>query len=150
MAMLITTSFPDDHDGKAMLAKVKKAFRKLTMAAPEEGDGYLGYFNAPVRLRKGRDMLKDNYDIIWIECLFEYDDDEHGASIFVPKREIKIGPYFMSSRFSHVDMEKIILHEYLHAALDIRSEFAHGQMEQIIKYNLGYPGPWNPAEGATT
>ena len=45
-------------------------------------------------------------------------------------------------------MEKIIIHEYLHAAIDISYEPAeHGVIDQIIQYDLRYPGAPNPAEG---
>jgi hypothetical protein len=147
MAMLISNSFPDSSEGKAMLVKVKRAFTRLTWTTAKDEGGYYAYFTAPTKLKKDRDSLKDDYEIIWIECTLEFDEGEAGASIFVSRREIKIGPFFLASRFTTTDMEKIILHEYLHAALAVDRQYHHSFMEQIIKYNLGYPGPWNPGEG---
>lgn len=129
------------------LAKARHALNHLTRSRPQDTDGYVPYYDPPKKLQRERDNLKENFAIIWIQCLISYDDDERGASIAVSRRDIKIGPFFLQKRFTSLDLEKIILHEYLHAALDVESQFHHSFMEQIIKYNLKYQGAWNPAEG---
>jgi hypothetical protein len=61
---------------------------------------------------------------------------------------IKIGPFFLDGRFKTLDLEKVILHEFLHEAIAISWKAAHhGQIDQIIQYNLEYPGAPNPADG---
>ena len=149
MAFLISASFPDDVEGQALHAKVRKAFDTLTKSRPpKQGEGYIPYYRVPVRLVKhSRDHLKSDFEDVWTWCMFSFDEEETGASMFVSKREATIGPFFLRSGFTSVDMEKIILHEYLHAALRYGRQYHHSFIEQIIKYDLGYKGPWNPAEG---
>jgi hypothetical protein len=144
MAILTIASFPKDTAGSALLRKVRRALTNLC----GHGHGKDGtYVTAPRKLNADRDTLRADYKKIWKECTITFDPKEAGASI-QSARHIHIGPFFLQARFTVMDMEKIILHEFLHAALDIAWKDAHhSMMEQIIKYNLRYPGPANVAEG---
>ena len=52
---------------------------------------------------------------------------------------IRLGPFFLRPSIKVVDMEEVILHEFLHVALDIKDrQFHHGLMTQILKYEIGY------------
>jgi hypothetical protein len=107
----------------------------------------LNYAHVPVKLRQERDYLSDDWKEIWEECTIEFADYESGASIHVPRRRIRFGPFFALHKYSITDFEKIILHEYLHAAFRFESdlkEFHHGMMEQVLIQNLGYEAPANP------
>ncbi len=144
MAELRSNTFPGDADGQELLRKVKKALTNLTGLA-HPGDGR--YPVAPKKLNIGRDVLKPTYKATWAACNIEYDPNERGASIKQGK-DIRIGPFFLQRRFTVMDIEKVILHEYLHAVIAISMKEAHhGHIDQIIQFNLRYPGAPNPAEG---
>ena len=142
MAKLLDT-FPQDAEGRALFQKVKKALHNLTgMTPPKDGN----FTSAPRRLNAERDTLKSDWRAIWFQETIKYDAAEPGASVL--KGVVKIGPFFLQKRFTVMDMEKVVLHEYLHEAIDISWRDAHhGQIDQIIQFNLAYPGAPNPAEG---
>lgn len=107
----------------------------------------LDYGHVPVKLRPERDFLSDDWKEIWQACTIEFADYESGASIHVPSRRIRFGPYFALHKYSITDFEKIILHEYLHAAFRFENtlkEFHHGMMEQVLIHQLHYKAPANP------
>lgn len=143
MARLLADTFPADAEGRALLGKVRRALTNLTgMAPPRDGN----FTVAPRRLDPERDLLKDDWRNTWLRETIRFDPAEPGAS--VRAGVIKIGPFFLQRRFTVMDLEKVVLHEYLHEAIDIEWKDAHhGQIDQIIRFNLGYPGPPNPAEG---
>ncbi len=107
----------------------------------------LDFARAPFKLREERDFLSEDWREIWAACTIEFADYEAGASIYVPGRRIRFGPFFALHKYTINDFEKIILHEYLHAAFRFENslkDFHHGMMEQVLIYNLGYKPPANP------
>jgi hypothetical protein len=145
MATLNADTFPGDKQGKKVLDEVKQALRNLTGL---NGGTNGAYLVAPVKLNADRDVLKPSYKQIWNLCTIVYDDDEKGAEMS-KAHQITLGPLLLS--MSVTDIEKIILHEYLHEAIDIGvnvEEMEHGQINHIIRDNLHYPGPPNPANPA--
>jgi len=160
MAFLFTAEFSTGADGQPaedgakMLEKIKQALKNITGHGGKEKTtqhlGYdrvgLEYWSVPTRLRTDRDFLRDEWRDIWRQCTIEFDPQETGASIHVPTRRIRIGPFFQQSRFTVRDFEKIILHEFLHAAFSFgMREADHGMMQQVLIYNIGYHPPANPA-----
>ena len=143
MAKLAADTFPSDHEGQALLHKVKRALRKMTgMHEPKDGN----WVWPPYELRTERDVLKENWKTTWQMCAVRYDGKEKGASAL--HGVLTIGPFFLEKRFQILDLQKVILHEFLHEVLDIGwKEAHHGQINQIIQFNLKWPGPPNPAEG---
>jgi len=151
------------HGGTSLESKVVRAMRNICQQngklAKRDLDGVgsklpgLLFWNPPVKLDAERDNLKDEWRTIWRHCTLEYDKNEAGASILGARssdararRRIRIGPFFLREGFSVKDLEKVILHEFLHAAFIFSDfEFHHGMMEQVLIYNLGYDRPANPA-----
>jgi len=171
MACLYTQTFLAGGDGtainggKTLQARLVGALRHLTShhgqsttrsvngnPKSEDGDDAAPVTRAgidfphwPNGLKQGRDTLRDEWQTIWKEVTIEFDDEESGASIYVPDRRVRIGPFFTSHDYGVRDFQKILLHEYLHAALDIKMREAHhGMIERVLIYNLGYPPPANP------
>ena len=143
MARLLAETFPTDAAGRALLQKVQIALFHLTGSHGVKGD----YRHPPKRLDPGAHTLQTSYRSTWLRCTIEFSGQERGASIR-KDREIRVGPFFLKPHFKALDLEKVILHEYLHAALDISFRDAHhGMIDQIIQFDLKYPGAPNPAEG---
>ena len=94
-------------------------------------------------LDQERDGLKDNHDEIWEQCTIEYDQHEPGAEIEVIGGRMKLG--FAMRGYGVLDLEKVILHEFLHAALKSQTD-QHDQIDFIIQFNLHYPGHPNPGD----
>jgi hypothetical protein len=88
------------------------------------------------------DPILPNYVQIWNDSTLEYKLDQHGAEICVLTKEMSIGPFFLDSDVT--SLEKVIIHEYLHAALKFK-QGQHGHINTIIHERLKYPGPPNPA-----
>jgi hypothetical protein len=180
MAFLCTTTFLADGSGRAVdggkyletrlilaLWKISGqkgvARKRMVPGCPKAEDSSstttveragLDFPDAPQRLSKGRDFLRDDWKEIWKQMTVEFSDEELGASIYRPKRRVRIGPFFTGTkftekgekRFSVVDMQKVLLHEFLHAAFTIEDrQFHHGMISQVLIGNLGYPEPANPA-----
>jgi hypothetical protein len=172
MAFLCTQTFLSGSDGKKIeggkllenhlrhglhriTGKPGVADSRVVDRCPKEDDGVapvsatvagVAYASHPSRMKPDRDFLRDDWKSIWKELTIEFSDEETGASIHVPNRRVRIGPFFLDRRFSSRDMEKIVLHEYLHAAFDLAMREAHhGMMEQVLVYNMGYAPPANPA-----
>jgi len=148
MATLRLATFPSDKSGQLLLGKVKDALANLTGIRGGATGVYVG---APTKLDRARDMLKPNYRIVWQQCTLEFDPDERGAEATPGTSNLRVGPFFLSGDTSVMDMEKVILHEYLHLVIDIgwsATEAEHGQINHIIRDNLSYPGPPNPANPA--
>lgn len=150
MATLLIETF-STREQKRLLKKVRQALKNLC----GHGHGKDGRFlTAPRKLRPKRDFLKDDYKEVWKKCVIKFDEKEAGASVrnnrnqqFGNFFDIRIGPFFLQPRFSVKDMEKLILHEYLHKAMIISmKEAEHGFIDQIIRDHLRYPGPPNIAE----
>lgn len=172
MAFLCTETFLAGSDGKAVDGgktlqnrlggalhnltgrSGEKGTRSVHDCVSEGGDAHtevdrvgLDYPRAPVKLDPERDFLSDEWKQIWQECTIEFADYETGASIYVPERRIRFGPFFLTHSYTITDFEKIILHEYLHAAFrfdNTLKSFHHGMMEQVLIYNLRYKPPANP------
>lgn len=123
--------------------------RKYPVQYPQLRAG-LEFPSPPSRLRQERDDLDEDWRSIWKECTIEFSRREAGASVFVPARRISIGPFFLKPQYTVRDMEKIVLHEYLHTALrvkptpDLRTEYDHGQIKMILIDHLHYPPPATP------
>lgn len=97
----------------------------------------------------GNYPIKQNYLQIWNDCTLEYDPDQRGAEIYVPGKRMYPGP-FMLDYDDVVDLEKVIVHEYLHAALQDETsrlglDTSHHEINRIVPHNLKYPCPPNPA-----
>jgi hypothetical protein len=136
MATLLTSTFPADKEGEALLKKVKIALAHICGHGVSKTGSVL---TAPRRLKAGRDNLKSDYREIWKKCTIEYDPEETGASVLMKTYQIRLGPFFLRPSIKIVDLEEVLLHEFLHVALNIGNrEFHHGMMTQILKYNLGY------------
>jgi hypothetical protein len=172
MAFLCTQTFLTDSTGgkidggKVLQNKIGHALRRVTGkhgvekvrdvdSCKQADDGEspviaslsgLDYPAAPHGLRTDRDFLRGEWKEIWKEVTIEFADEESGASIYVPNRRVRIGPFFLAERFTVRDLEKIVLHEFLHAGFDIEMRAAHhGLMEQVLIFNMGYHRPANPA-----
>jgi hypothetical protein len=99
--------------------------------------------------KSGNYPIRQNYLQVWNDCTLEYDPDQRGAEIYVPGRRMYLGP-FMLDYDDVVDLEKVIVHEYLHAALEdatsrLGLDTSHHEINRIVTYNLKYPCPPNPA-----
>ena len=139
-------TFPDTGAGRKLLDQVRKALRKLTGEKGKDDE-----WKAPPRkLDPDRDFLRDDYEEIWEQTTIVYNECQTGAeAIWKKNREggykIELGP--LLERYSDLQVEKVILHEYLHSALTVEWEQAqHGLIDQVIRDNLRYTGPPNPAE----
>jgi hypothetical protein len=151
MANLDTASFPTDADGKALLAKVQAALRELT---PQK-KGVDKFPSPPDKLMKIMDDLRRQFANIWKDLKISFDPAEKGASIS-PALELKIGPFFLVGHFTQEDMQKVILHEYLHKAMsfeppdgfppDQRHSLEHSKIDDLLE-EMGYRPPVNPAMG---
>ena len=142
MAVLMIDTFPRDGEGSELLKKVRQSLTNLC------GHGHASdgtYLTAPRQLDADRDMLRDDYREIWKDTTIQFKGDETGASVNMKTKEIRLGDFFLKPSHKVLDIQKVILHEYLHLALNIEMrEFHHSQMTQIITYNLHYPGDANP------
>jgi len=92
--------------------------------------------------------IRSNYRQVWNDCTLEYDQNQKGAEIYVPGRRMYLGPFMLD--YDVMELEKVIIHEYLHAALDDATtrtgyQASHHEINRIITYNLGYDDPPNPA-----
>jgi hypothetical protein len=99
--------------------------------------------------KSGEYPIRSNYLQVWNDCTLEYDQAQRGAEIYVPGRRMYLGP-FMLDYDDVVDLEKVIVHEYLHAALldetsRLGLDHSHHEINRIVTYNLKYPCPPNPA-----
>jgi RHS repeat-associated protein len=147
-------TFPLGKDEQKLLRRLRQALRNMT---GNRGRGDV--FNlAPRKLRKWnsrerRDYLDPKWRKIWRDSTLVYDEDCRAAHTV--KRddgtdETHIGPLFLNSRFKRNDLEKVILHEFLHSALDQRYQsnikgVEHGFIDQVIeKHYKGPPNPVNP------
>jgi|SRR6185312_1401551 len=170
MAFLCTETFLTGSDGKAVEGgktlqnRLASALYNLTRGHGVPGkrtvqitgpDGAqteavragLNYAKVPPKLSEDDDFLGPGWEKIWDECTIEFADSESGASIHIPSRRIRFGPFFALHKYTITDFEKIILHEYLHAAFRFDNklkEFHHGMMQQVLIYNHGYKEPANP------
>lgn len=136
MATLMTSTFPADEEGAKLLKKLKIALANICGHGVSKKGIVL---TAPRELKAGRDNLRSDYREIWKKCTIEFDSEETGASVLMKSYQIKIGPFFLRPSIKIVDLEEVLLHEFLHVALDISDrQFHHGIMTQILKYNLGY------------
>lgn len=149
----MTTLKPETFAGEAkfLLPVVRRALTNLAGGAPDQnrvtyhpitGAGKLFWLNPQ------EDSLRLNYKQVWDQSTLEYDKAQSGAEIYVPGRRMYLGPAML--RFTNpMDLEKIIAHEYLHAALDddtqrLGYQAEHDQINMIISQSLKYPGPPNP------
>ena len=144
--IIVATLKPDTFGSETYLLKrVRNALTNLTGIAANRAEEYVP---APIKLSADRDLLDPDYKVIWKQCTIEYDPNEAGAEIYLKDRKIVLGPFMKG--FSVMELEKVILHEFLHAALDdgwqrLSEQAQHGQINLIIGYNIGYPPPPNPA-----
>lgn len=122
--------------------KVRKAIANLCHHQLDANNEVIA---PPFRLNPNRDWLKPDYREIWKQCVIEYDENDPNATAYFKLNKITIGPVFLRPSISILDLEKVLLHEFLHLALSIDDRTAHHSfMEQIIKYHIKYPGDANP------
>ena len=145
MATLKIPTFPSDKAGQQLLSHVKEALTNLTGIRAAKNGVYVG---APTKLDADRDELRPDYRLVWQQCTVEYDPEEAGAEVPPGTRIMRIGPFCLDLDVK--DLEKIILHEYLHLVIVGwgSGDSQHPQINLIIKFNLNYPGPPNPANPA--
>jgi hypothetical protein len=144
MAIVKFETFPTDAaENNALRAKVTKALTGLCGHGPSAENKVI---SAPRNLKAERDLLRGDYREIWKLCSIEYSEDESGASANHRTNQIKLGPVFLRPFFSAKDIEKVILHEFLHLVLaETNRDFHHSLITQIIQFNIGYQGEPNPA-----
>lgn len=152
---VLASTFPQHKDGQYLLSLVRDALKSLCGVGRNDTFG-----NVPPKLTKlakpgangEESRLLSNYGAIWKSCSVQYNERERGASIS-PQRVISLGPFFASNRWKVKDIEKVLLHEYLHKAVslqpnygdrDFRDGVQHGEIDQIIEFELHYPPPANP------
>src|SRR5438128_9968488 len=145
MATLKTQTFPSDNSGQLLLKNVQTALTNLTGIRARK-DGV--YLQAPLKPDAERDQLRPDYRVVWQQCTVEYDPAEAGAEVPPDTRTIRLGPFCLD--LDVMAMEKIILHEYLHLLIVGwgSGDSQHPQINLIIKFNLKYQGPPNPANPA--
>ncbi len=160
MATLIASTFVQESE---LLGRVRDALRNLTGFHGTETQVKANLrvdYPFPVgpngrlfRLDKEEDFLATDYQAIWCKCTIQYDPSEPGAEIKVLERKMRLGPAMR--HYIVNDLEKVIIHEYLHAALnadwqDLTDVVQHGPINETIQFHLFYPGhpnPANPGEG---
>ena len=161
-----------DKDEKAVLVRVTKALENITglkgveiqkgkVKNPQDGSLTWGidYHNIAAtgtlfKLRPYEDRLRASYMLLWYKCTVEFDENEPGAEILPQDNRIILGPFMFG--LNVVDTEKIIIHEFLHVALDDDWQTGkpfgpmaqHQQINPIIKRRLGYRDPVNPSNPA--
>ena len=144
MARLRSETFPADPPGALLLRKVRQALRHLTGMPPPRDDHWT---IAPTPLVPERDFLRNDWRTIWLQCTIRFDPAEPGASVRV-RQDVRLGPFFLGSATTVLALEKVLLHEYLHAALVLdRIDEQHDLIDRVVEFHLGYPGPPNPAPG---
>jgi RHS repeat-associated protein len=155
-ATLDAGSFPAGDEEQQLLTNVRLALTRLSGTAGSDDT----WDRSPRRLRQNRDSLGDDYKDVWKNSTVRYDPNcpaATGNRNANGGADIVIGPWFLQKQFTKRgftrQLEKIILHEYLHNALDKpfqfrgqadRNELQHGFINQVIQFNLGYPGSPNP------
>jgi hypothetical protein len=144
VARILAETFPADAAGTLLLRKVRQALRHLTGMPPPRDDNWT---IAPVPLVPERDFLREDWRTIWLHCTIRFDPSEPGASIRV-RKDMRLGPFFLGSATTVLSLEKVLLHEYLHAALELQViGEQHDLIDRVLEFHLGYPGPPNPAPG---
>lgn len=149
MAIIRFETFPNDlekiylyQDSQELQGKIRKAIFNLCHHSLDKNNEVVA---SPYRLNPRRDWLKPDYREIWKKCVIEYDENDPNATAYFSLNKITVGPVFMRPTITILDMEKVLLHEFLHLALSIQDrQMHHSFMEQIIKYHLKYPGDANP------
>jgi len=152
---LDAASFPAGTEEQQLLANLQRALTKLSGTGKNDE-----WSKAPRKLRQQRDSLDDDFRKIWKNSVIRYDPNCTGATGNFNENggaDIVLGPWFLQHKFlwrGHTsELEKVILHEYLHDALDKpfqfhgnpdRNDMQHGFIDQVIQFNLGYKGSPNP------
>jgi len=155
-ATLDAGSFPEGDEEQQLLNNIGKALTQLTGTPGKDNT----WSRSPKKLRKERDFLSDDFRDIWKNTVIRYDPNCTGATSTRNAKggaDIVVGPWFLQKQFTKQgftrEIEKIILHEYLHQALDQpymfsgqpdRNDLQHGFIDQVIQFNLGYKGSPNP------
>jgi hypothetical protein len=143
-------TFTQHKDAVDLLRRLREALEALS------GHPRAGKYAVPRKLlpltrpapggEPGR--LLPSYAQIWNSCFIVFDPNERGASIHMPTGKIRFGPFFVSG-WTRKDLEKVILHEYLHKAIAMQPDFGgvqfrkdaqHGEIDQIIEFELKYKG----------
>jgi hypothetical protein len=156
-------------DITGVLGRVKMALENITgtkgrgVEGTKDGKvtGSLDYpvIAVPGRLAKlnaDEDRLRDNFKLIWQMCTIEFAEGEGGAEVFPKINRMILGPLLWSPNIDVANTEKIIIHEFLHLALDDDWQTGkpfgpmaqHQQINPIIRRRLGYGPPVNPGNPA--
>jgi hypothetical protein len=142
-------TFSDHREAQDLLPRIHDALQSLCGRATKESYSVprkLKQLSRPTR-RGEPGRLLPNYVGIWKGCSIVFDPKERGASIRMPTGRISFGPFFVSG-WKRRDLEKVILHEYLHKAVAMQPSFGgdsfrkgaqHGEIDQIIQFELRYP-----------
>lgn len=102
------------------------------------------YPKSPKGLNRNRDNLKRNYKKIWDDTIISFDWDTYGATANQRTFEINLGEFFLKKEIPLLDLQKVILHEFLHLVVDLPRSIHHGQIDKIISEGLDYEGAPNP------
>ena len=149
-------SFPAGPEGQQLLANLRLALSRLTGSSGHDDE----FPRAPRKLRQERDNLSDDFRKIWKNSVIRFDPNCNNPGSHLNAdggADIVLGPFLLEKQFTRKgvtrELEKVVLHEYLHQALDQpfqftgqpdRNQLQHGFIDQVIQFNLKYPGSPNP------
>jgi hypothetical protein len=155
MALLDAGTFNGGRDTKAeaeqkqqLLEKVRTALRSMTRQYSEAAK----FDHVPYALGIVRERLQGNYPAMWRQMRIVYDPNVTLASV-TPKLEAKIGRGFLAPKWTQMDLQKVLLHEFLHHAAGLqfdhespsqRAQLEHNVIDSILS-DMGYRPPLNPA-----
>ena len=111
---------------------------------PPGSANFQGPPKSPQRLRRTRDELKADYQQIWKNTTVIYEHHTYGASARHSTNTIVFGEFFLKTEIETLTLKKVLMHEFLHLAVDMPRAMHHGQINKIIRHHLGYHGDPNP------
>jgi len=96
--------------------------------------------------------MRGDYNTVWQDCTVEFNEGESGGEVYPEELRNILGP--LMYRLSVYDTEKVIIHEFLHVALDkdyqsgrpFSGPAQHPQINRILIRILNYREPCNPAD----
>lgn len=128
-------------DMEHLLGRMKKILKDLTGSVMTPSGDFL---NPPRGLNARRDMLRMDYPVVWQNTKIVYDGPTSGATATHSTNTITFGEFFTRRELPEMHLKKVLLHEFLHLVVTVPREFHHGQINQIIQFNLRLPGEPNP------
>ncbi len=101
------------------------------------------YTKVPKLLKKCSSDLKSTYAKIWDDTIVFYEPTAYGASANIKDYYVFFGEFFSKPQ-PRLTLKKVFWHELLHVMLDMRKEFHHGKINDLIRFRIGLPGDPNP------